>query len=89
MWDLSSPNKDQTCTPCIKVQNLNHWTATGVPTLAFWPVIKASCLLFFHVYWFALVVTHSLGFLSRERELRQVHWGGGQVGTTPGAARGL
>ena len=56
--------------------------------MAFGQVIKASCLLFFHVHWFALVVTISLGFPSRERELKQVHMGDGQVGTTPGAARG-
>ena len=31
MWDLSSPTRDQTCTPCIGRQSLNHWTAREVP----------------------------------------------------------
>ena len=25
MWDLGSPATDQTCTPCIGRQSLNHW----------------------------------------------------------------
>ena len=25
--DISSPTRDQTCTPCIRRQSLNHWTA--------------------------------------------------------------
>ena len=31
MWDLSSLTRDQTCTPCIGRQSLNHWTAREVP----------------------------------------------------------
>ena len=31
-WDLSSLARDQTCTPVLEVQSLNHWTARGVPT---------------------------------------------------------
>ena len=27
MWDLSSPTRDRTLTPCIGRQSLNHWTA--------------------------------------------------------------
>ena len=33
MWDLISPNRDRTCTPCIGRQNLNHWTAIEVRTV--------------------------------------------------------
>ena len=33
MWDLSSPTKDRTCTPCTGRQRLNHWTAREVPLL--------------------------------------------------------
>ena len=31
MWDLSSLTRDQTRTPCIGRQSLNHWTAREVP----------------------------------------------------------
>ena len=31
MWDLSSPTRDRTRTPCIGRQSLNHWTAREVP----------------------------------------------------------
>ena len=27
LWDLSSPTRDRTHTPCIEVWSLNHWTA--------------------------------------------------------------
>ena len=27
MWDLSSPTRERTLTPCIGRQSLNHWTA--------------------------------------------------------------
>ena len=35
MWDLSSLTRDQTCTPFIGRQSLNHWTAREVPTMLF------------------------------------------------------
>ena len=31
IWDLSSPNKDQTHNPCIWRRGLNHWAAREVP----------------------------------------------------------
>ena len=31
MWDLSSPIKDRTHTPCIGRRSLNHWTTREVP----------------------------------------------------------
>ena len=31
MWDLSSPTRDQTCTPCIERWSLNHWTTREIP----------------------------------------------------------
>ena len=31
MWDLSSPARDRTHTPCIGKQSLNHWTTSEVP----------------------------------------------------------
>ena len=31
MWDLSSPTRDRTYTPCIGRRSLNHWTAREVP----------------------------------------------------------
>ena len=33
MWDLSSPTRDRTHTPCIGRQSLNHWTTSEVPAL--------------------------------------------------------
>ena len=30
MWDLNSLAGDQTCTPEVEVQSLNHWTAREV-----------------------------------------------------------
>ena len=33
MWNLSSPTRDRTCTPCIGRQSLNHWTMREVPDL--------------------------------------------------------
>ena len=35
MWDLSSPARDWTCSPCIGRQSLHHWTAREVPKLPF------------------------------------------------------
>ena len=34
-WDLSSLTRDQTRTPCIGRQSLNHWTTRKVPILIF------------------------------------------------------
>ena len=31
MWDLSSPTRDQTCTPCTGKGSLDHWTARRAP----------------------------------------------------------
>ena len=36
MWDLSSPPRDQTRTPCIGRQSLTHWTTREVPLSALW-----------------------------------------------------
>ena len=35
MWDLSSPTRDQTRTPCIGRRSLKHWTAREVPNAIF------------------------------------------------------
>ena len=35
MWDLSSPTRDRTCTPCSGRQSLNHWTTREVPPLQY------------------------------------------------------
>ena len=31
MWGLSSPTRDQTCTPALEAQSFNHWTTKKVP----------------------------------------------------------
>lgn len=39
MWDLSSSNRDWTCTSCIpaqEAQSLDHWTASEIPILIFY-----------------------------------------------------
>ena len=33
MWDLSSPTRNRTCTPCIGRQSLNHWGARKAPRI--------------------------------------------------------
>ena len=35
MWDLNSPTRDQTYTPCIGRQSLNHWTTREVSARLF------------------------------------------------------
>ena len=35
MWDLSSLTRDQTRTPCVGRQSLNHWTVREVLTIRF------------------------------------------------------
>ena len=44
MWDLSSLTRDQTHTPCIGRQSLNHWTAREV--LGMMSFFKKIYLLF-------------------------------------------
>lgn len=34
MWDLSFPTRDQSCTPCMGRQNLNHWITGEVHWLS-------------------------------------------------------
>ena len=40
MWDLSSPTRDRTHTPCIGRQSLNHWTAREVSISVFLCVLS-------------------------------------------------
>ena len=49
MWNLSSLTRDQTCTPCIGRQSLNHWTATEVPQSPFRASAKQNSL------WYGLI----------------------------------
>ena len=35
MWDLTSPTRNWTCTPCIGRWSPNHWTAREVPEITF------------------------------------------------------
>ena len=35
MWDLSSPNKDWTCSPCTRRLSLNHWPSREEPGSGF------------------------------------------------------
>ena len=45
-WDLSSLTRDQTHTPCIWRQSLNHWTSREVPPLSFASVVLESLRAF-------------------------------------------
>ena len=44
MWDLSSPTRDWTHTPCIGRQSLNHWTAREVPVWVFYCMFLLNLL---------------------------------------------
>ena len=48
--DLTCPTRDQTCTPCIGRQSLNHWITREVP---------CSLLTFFCVVWVSCDPNHS------------------------------
>ena len=54
MWNLSSPTKDQTCTPCIGRGSLNHWTTREVPA----PSSAVEQLIEQHQLW-----VHSRGLI--------------------------
>ena len=45
--DLSSPTRNQTCTPCIGRRSLNHWTAREVLFICF--LLHLSSLLSYHL----------------------------------------
>ena len=45
MWDLSSPTRDQTRTPCIGRRSLNHWIAREVPAFAILELITKDPFL--------------------------------------------
>ena len=50
-WDLCSPTRDRTCTPCIGRRSLNHWTAReslDVRLLAFRTVREWMCVVLSH-----------------------------------------
>ena len=36
LWDLSSPTRDRTQAPAVKVLSPNHWTAREFPPLKFY-----------------------------------------------------
>ena len=35
LWDLSSPTRDQTRAPAVKVLSPNHWTTREFPSISF------------------------------------------------------
>ena len=47
MWDLTSPTRDRTLTPCIGRLSLNHWTAREVPEA---PLLKVLLRKFSSVF---------------------------------------
>ena len=54
MWDLSSPNRDQTCMPCIARWILNHWSTREIPGSS----LLTHCLFFpNNILWNTHIVT--------------------------------
>ena len=53
--NLSSPTRDQTCTPCIRKWNLNHWTIREVP-------ISSYFFYFFIFNYRIIALQHCVGF---------------------------
>ena len=45
VWDLNSPNGDQTVAPALEAQGLNHWATKEVPRLLF---LRLSSVLDVH-----------------------------------------
>ena len=45
VWDLNSPNRDQTVAPALEAQGLNHWATEEVPRLLF---LRLSSVLDVH-----------------------------------------
>ena len=45
VWDLNSPNRDQTVAPALEAQGLNHWATKEVPRLLF---LRLSSVLDVH-----------------------------------------
>ena len=43
MWDLSFPNRDQTCTHEVEAQCLNHWTTGEAPVFCAFDSISCCC----------------------------------------------
>ena len=54
MWDLSSPTRDQTCTPFIGKWNLNHWTIKEVPI--------SSYFFYLFIFNWIIALQHCVGF---------------------------
>ena len=77
MWDLSSPTRDRTLTPCIKRQSLNHWTTREVPVEILYSCIFRKGLYEHFYYLFSFFVfcfliyglPHSKRVLRKQTEL--------------------
>ena len=66
MWDLSSPTRDQTHTPCIGRRSLNNWTTREIPKYSFYltPVDSFFCFFGSHCnMWVVNSTTYSSLFL--------------------------
>ena len=60
MWDLCSPTRDWTHTPCIERWSLNHWTSRKVPCTSF---TTAESMIF-------LCLSETLGWRKHKLESR-------------------
>ena len=53
-WDLSSPTRDRTCTPCSGRLSLNHWTTREVPSYFLVSIFWGGLFCLFatlHILW--------------------------------------
>ena len=70
MWDLTSPTRDCTHTPCIRRWSLNHWTIRGTPALFLRSWLKISekpslkvYLLLSYLFFFFSIAFAQLGII--------------------------
>ena len=75
MWDLSSPTRDQTCTPCIDRWSLYYWTTREVPGSCIWVCFGTkwqNIVTRFDSFWLSGVLNfHFFSPLSQEDFLPQ------------------
>ena len=67
MWDLSSPTRDRTRTPCIGRRSLNHWTTSEVPEFpSFLRLnnIPLCMCIYIHIYIYIYIYSHTTFCLS-------------------------
>ena len=86
-WNLNSPTRDQTCTPCIGRWGLNTWATREIPKI---PCIKrTSCYCAFACLWASLHCTLIPLFLGLPggSDGKETACSAGDPGLTPGLGK--